>query len=70
MKTIKNITLAFFFFFSSFNLLSAQGNKTDFFAEIGNKVQNERMGLLEEKKPLLLPEKFLFMEQVILPLSE
>ncbi|WP_150451269.1 sugar-binding domain-containing protein [Arenibacter lacus] len=30
--------------------------ETDFFAEIGNKIQNERMSLLEEKLPPKLPE--------------
>lgn len=32
---------------------------TDFFAEIGNKIQNERMSLLEEKLPPKLPETYI-----------
>lgn len=42
----------------SFHLYGQETNK-DFFAAIGNKIQNERMSLLEEKKPPLLTERFL-----------
>jgi len=38
-------------------------DKKDFFAEIGNKEQNSRMHLLEEKKPPVLPEKYLPFEK-------
>ncbi|GAA3554405.1 hypothetical protein GCM10022395_02390 [Snuella lapsa] len=43
------------------SLIFAQ-NK-DFFAEIGNKAQNERYKLLEEKLPNELPENYLYMEE-------
>lgn len=42
---------------------NAQENKQDFFGEIGNRIQNERLSLLEEKKPLVLPEIFLPLEK-------
>ena len=42
--------------------LSGQG-ETDYFAEIGNRAQNNRMHLLEEKKPPVLPEKYLPFEK-------
>ncbi len=55
------------FYFLIFNLFSHctlfGQNKTDFFAEIGNKKSNSRMHLLEEKKPPLLPEKYLPLEK-------
>ena len=38
------------------NFGNAQESKKDYFAEIGNKIQNERFELLEEKKPPILPE--------------
>lgn len=37
----------------------AQNKQKDFFAEIGNKLQNDRMGLLEEKTPPVLPDIYL-----------
>jgi hypothetical protein len=44
------------------SLMFAQDSSKDFFAEIGNKIQNERFSLLEEKKPPELPGKYLCME--------
>ncbi len=48
------VCISIFGVLSSLEKLNAQN--TDFFAEIGNKSQNERMDLLEEKLPPKLPE--------------
>ncbi|MCK0158263.1 hypothetical protein MWU65_13795 [Cellulophaga sp. F20128] len=47
--------------FFSFGTLNAQN--TGFFAEIGNKSQNERMNLLEEKQPPKLSETYIPFEK-------
>ncbi|WP_341220177.1 glycoside hydrolase family 2 protein [Polaribacter atrinae] len=39
--------------------IHSQEKESDFFAKIGNKVQNKRMSLLEEKKPPMLSEIYL-----------
>jgi len=58
------LTVYYFLIFNLFLHCTLFGqNKTDFFAEIGNKKSNSRMHLLEEKKPSLLPEKYLPLEK-------
>ena len=55
---IKNIPLFFLSLVFSIFVHAQEGNP-DLFAQIGNKVQNARMDLLEEKLPPVLPEKYL-----------
>lgn len=58
---IYSFAIVVLYLFFTVNTL-AQDSSKDFFAEIGNKMQNERFSLLEEKVPPVLPEKYLVMK--------